>query len=83
MNIWDMPSLLTQCVVKHHDIDHVGPFAMDTSMVYLANQLSQLPLVHEAEEMEGILLTIPNWQVTGCTQDQIYIACCLADEQWF
>ncbi len=83
MNKWGMPSLLTQCVVKHHDIDHVGPFAIDTSMVYLANHLSKHELVHDEDEMQKILSTIANWQQTECTLEQINIACQLADEQWF
>jgi len=81
MKKWNMPSLLTQCVLKHHEVEHVGPFAIDTSIVYLANQLSQHDLVADEEELETLLSTIQNWQQTGCTQEQIYSACQLADEQ--
>ncbi len=89
MKKWGIPSLISQCVVKHHELNHTGPFAIDTSMVYLANKLSKLTLI-EAEdeneeecekEMYGILTTIPNWQQTECTLEQISIACRLADEQ--
>lgn len=83
MEKWDMPSLLTQCVEKHHDIDHVGPFAIDTSIVFLANRLSQHNLAKDEEEMQGILSTIPNWQQTKCSMEQIYMGCRLADDQWF
>jgi len=83
MRKWGMPSLLTQCLVKHHDVEHVGPFAVDTSIVYLANQLSHFGLANDEEEMLAILETIPNWQKTDCTAEQIEIACKLADDQWF
>lgn len=83
MRKWGMPSLLTQCLVKHHDVEHVGPFAVDTSIVYLANQLSHFELANDEEEMLAILETIPNWQKTDCTAEQIEIACKLADDQWF
>lgn len=82
MRKWNMPSLLTQCVVKHHDTVHLGPFALDTSIVYLANQLSHHELVETEEEMQAILSGIQNWQDTDCTAEQIEIACHLADNQW-
>ena len=82
MKKWGIPSLITQCVVKHHEIDHVGPFAVDTSMVYLANNLSKLVLLDDEDEMQKTIVTIANWQQTGCTLEQIDIACRLADEQW-
>lgn len=83
MNKWGLPNLLTQCVLDHHETDHVGPFAIHTSIVYLANQLSQNSLVNEEEEMQDLLTKIPNWQQTKCTMEQIHIACRLADDQWF
>ena len=83
MRKWGMPSLLTQCLVKHHDTEHIGPFAVDTSIVYLANQLSQYDLTDDEEGMQEKLLTIPNWQITDCTSEQVKIACCLADDQWY
>ncbi len=83
MKKWNMPSMLTQCVLKHHQIDHSGPFEVDTSIVYLANQLSQHELPVDEEAMETLLASIPNWEQTGCPLDQIYIACKLADEQGF
>ena len=79
---WNMPSLLVQCLVKHHDEDHIGPFAIETSIVYLANQLSQQEPVYEESEMAELLEKIPNWQKTDCTLDQVFMACRLADEQW-
>ncbi len=30
----------------------------------------------------NILSTIPNWEKSKCTSEQINIACRLADEQW-
>jgi len=79
---WNMPSLLVQCLIKHHDEDHIGPFAIETSIVYLANHLSQQETVYEEEETEKILADIPNWQKTDCSLDQVHMACRLADEQW-
>lgn len=83
MKKWSMPSMLTQCILKHHSIEHAGPFAMDTSIVFLANKLSQFDLPQDEEQMEEILSTIPNWEQTYCTLPQIYSACQLADEQWY
>lgn len=82
MKKWCMPSLLTQCVVKHHEADHVGPFAIETSIVSIANRLSKYEPAKDDEEMQFILSTMPNWQQTKCTLEQIRIACQLADEQW-
>jgi putative nucleotidyltransferase with HDIG domain len=89
MKKWRMPSLLIQCVQRHHEVNHIGPFAIDTSIVYLANQLSKLELIvdieddEELEEMQAILSNIPNWQNSACTLEQISIACELAEEQAF
>ncbi|MBT8437371.1 MAG: HDOD domain-containing protein [Gammaproteobacteria bacterium] len=86
---WGIPGLITQCVKRHHDTDHNGQIAVETSIVYLANKLSRLDLgdIDEQEEEENaiadILSTIPNWEKTKCTAEQIAIACGLADEQWF
>ncbi len=82
MREWHMPSLLVQCLVKHHDEEHMGPFKLDTCIVYLANRLSQQAAVCEEEDMQALLNEIVNWQKTQCTLEQVHIACCLADEQW-
>ncbi len=86
---WGIPGLITQCVKRHHDNDHNGQIAVETSIVYLANKLSRLDLSNLDEEEEeedvvaNILSTIPNWEKSKCTSEQIAIACRLADEQWF
>jgi putative nucleotidyltransferase with HDIG domain len=85
---WGIPGLITQCVKRHHDTDHNGQIAVETCIVFLANKLSRLDLskIDEDEEEENviadILSTIPNWEKTKCTAEQITIACRLADEQW-
>jgi putative nucleotidyltransferase with HDIG domain len=87
---WGIPGLITECVRKHHDNDHIGPYATETSIVFLANQLSRLDLNAETEQQDEeetdrvseVLATIPNWEKSNCTQEQITIACRLADEQW-
>jgi putative nucleotidyltransferase with HDIG domain len=83
---WGIPGLITECVRKHHHIDHIGPYAVETSIVFLANQLSRIEFDEEetdAEEvLSEILAAIPNWEQSKCTLGQIAIACRLADEQW-
>ena len=86
---WGIPGLITQCVKKHHDLDHIGPYATETSIVFLANQLSRIDLDQDdevedddEENVTGVLSTIPNWKRSRCTAEQISIACRLADEQW-
>lgn len=82
---WGIPGLITECVRMHHDAEHDGPRAIETSIVALANHLSRdsLPEVTgEVEEIEETLSTIPCWQTSKCTAEQIGIACRLADEQW-
>jgi putative nucleotidyltransferase with HDIG domain len=89
---WKMPGLIIGCVKNHHIIGHSGPFAVETSIVYLANQLSRFELgevEHSDDEYEDeedtvskILSTIPNWEDSKCTAEQIAIACDLADQQW-
>jgi putative nucleotidyltransferase with HDIG domain len=79
---WGIPGLITQCVRKHHHTDHIGPFAIETSIVYLANKLSRLDLSNEEDVIEDVLSIIPNWEKSNCTAEQIAIACSLADEQW-
>jgi len=84
---WGIPGLITECVRKHHDSDHIGPYAIETSIVYLANKLSRLDLSNqdadaEEEDMADVLSIIPNWEKSNCTAEQITIACTLADEQW-
>ena len=81
MQNWNLPGLLTKCIARHHEILHEGPYAIETGIVYLANQLSKYPIPEYEEEMEGVLAQIPNWKKTECTLDQIYVACQLADEQ--
>ena len=83
---WGIPGLITECVRKHHDSDHIGPYAIETSIVYLANKLSRLDLSNqdadaEEEDMADVLSIIPNWEKSNCTAEQITIACTLADEQ--
>ncbi len=88
---WGIPGLITECVRKHHDRDHVGPLSVETSIVFLANQLSRLDLsdaepdaeLDEEERVSAVLSTIPNWENSKCTAEQIAIACRLADQQWF
>ncbi len=81
MKTWHLPSMLIQCAIKHHDTRHDGPFAMDTSIVYLANCLSQQNLPQNEEEVVQVLAEISNWQQTQCTLEQITAACLLAEEQ--
>ncbi len=79
---WKMPSVLTQCVIKHHDTHHEGPFAIETAIVYLANELSKHPLLQSEEEKAEVLEQIENWQQAQCPLDQVTIACSLAEDQW-
>jgi len=80
---WGIPGLITQCVRKHHDNEHIGPFEIETSIVYLANKLSRLDLsVEEEEAIADTLSKTPNWEKSKCTAEQITIACHLAEEQW-
>lgn len=78
---WKMPGLLTQCVLNHHETSHSGPLAIDTSIVYLANLLSQQEMPEDEEALQEVLDTIENWQQTDCSLEQVYIACQLAEEQ--
>lgn len=77
---WGMPSLFIQCALRHHDEEHLGPFAIDTSTVYLANKISNLENTDD-ESLTYFLSTITNWKDTRCTEEQILIASRLADEQ--
>ena len=87
---WGIPGLITECVRKHHDMNHIGPLSVETSIVFLANQLSHLDLgdgaqedeQEEEERVSAILSAIPNWENSKCTSEQIAIACRLADQQW-
>jgi len=82
---WGIPGLITECVKRHHDVDHIGSFEIETSIVYLANKLSRLDLSaveDEEKAVTDILSTIPNWEKAKCTAEQIAIACRLAEEQW-
>lgn len=86
MEKWGIPGLITECVRKHHETDHIGPLAVETSIVYLANQLSRLELGETEEEDEAViseyLESMANWEQSKCTSEQIMIACRLANEQW-
>ena len=84
MNKWNMPSMLVQCLMKHHSSEHDGARAVDTSIVYLANCLSSYTPSEEEEgdELEEFLSGVANWQQSKCTLEQVQIACQLADEQW-
>jgi len=82
MRNWNMPSLLTQCLVKHHDEEHIGPYTIETSIVYLANLLSQQEAIYDEDEMEMVLEEIPGWEKIDCSLEQTFIAYRLADEQW-
>lgn len=61
---WGIPGLITECVRKHHDIEHIGPYAIETSIVFLANQLSRLEVMESLgmvdldidEDLEDIYL---------------------------
>lgn len=83
---WGIPGLITECVKKHHESDHIGPLAIETCIVYIANKLSRLDLDEageaEAELVAATLETIPNWEKSKCTAEQIAIACRLAEDQW-
>ena len=71
--------ITTEC---HHENDHVEPFEIETSMVYLANRLSRVPLDDGEQQLDEVLCAIPQWEQTRCTREQIGIACGLAEEQW-
>ena len=79
---WRIPDVIVQCLNKHHDPDHEEPYAIETSIVYLANRLSREGAVDEAKPFDQILESLPVWETTKCTAEQIEIACGLADEQW-
>jgi putative nucleotidyltransferase with HDIG domain len=79
---WDMPTVITQCVLNHHRIEHEGEHAIASSIVYLANKLSLKQVVETEKEMMSELSGIRNWKQTDNTLDQILIACQLADKQW-
>jgi len=81
MKNWELPSMLVQCAIKHHETEHEGPFAIDTSIVYLANEISAHDLSMDEEEVSVVLDGIDNWQQTKCTLDQVVAACSLAQEQ--
>lgn len=83
---WGIPGLITECVKRHHETSHIEPYEIETSIVSLANQLSRIDLsneeIQEDEAITNILSEIPNWEQSKCTQEQVTIACRLADEQW-
>jgi len=81
MTRWKLPSMLIQCAIKHHNIHHEGPFAIDTCIVYLANKLSVLNVIDDEDDLATALDNIENWQQTQCSLEQITVACQLAEEQ--
>ena len=80
MQQWGIPSMITQCIKNHHDTEHDGRLAMETSIAYLANQLSRLSFedIETGEDEEqailDILSAIPSWETSKCTEAQIAIA---------
>lgn len=83
MRKWGLPELLIHCAGNHHKLIHEGPYADASSIVYLANALSQHHAPEDEEEAQYILSDIPNWEQTKCTLDQICVAWRLAEEQVF
>ena len=79
---WCLPDLIIQCVANHHETEHTGAYAIETSIVYLANRLSRINLFVEESSLEKILDATLAWKTTRCTEEQIAVACQLADEQW-
>ena len=85
---WGLPGIIVQCVKRHHEVEHGGPFAIETSIVALANRLSHVSLSEndyeqsDEEEISFILESVPGWESSQCTAEQIGIACRLADQQW-
>ena len=79
---WGIPRLIVECVRNHHAAEHAEPFEIETSLVFLANRLSRVPLDEDGPELSALLPGIPQWQQTGCTEEQIGIACRSAEEQW-
>lgn len=83
MKKWELPSLLVQCAYKYLDTQHEGPFALETSIVYVAHKLSLQELPEEEDEVLAVLDGIENWQQTQCTLEQMMAACHLALEQGY
>ena len=79
---WGIPGLIVQCVKKAHDPDHAEPFAIETSIVHLANCLSREQLYAGERPFPLLLDSLPIWETTKCTAEQIEIACGLAEDQW-
>lgn len=79
---WGIPRLIVECVRNHHETEHAEPFEIESSLVFLANRLSRVSLDEDGPELSAVLPTIPQWQQTGCTEEQVGIACGLAEEQW-
>ena len=78
---WGLPRMLMLCAARQHEIDHSGPFSIDSSIIYLANLLSRYAPPNDDDEAMKILNNIPSWQQTECTLQQISTALQLADEQ--
>ena len=79
---WNLPGLIVRCIKHHHEVDHEGPFAIETSIVYLANRLSRFTFEDPEVSLADGLADIPNWEQTRCTVEQVEIACGLAEDQW-
>ena len=78
---WGLPYLLIQCVKNHHDIDYQETFALESSIVYLANRLSHQSLPADEEEADATLIQIANWQQSQNTTEQIRIGWQMAEDQ--
>lgn len=78
---WGLPYMLIQSVKNHHDIDHEGPFALASCIVYLSNQLSHNLPPQDEEEAQSILNQIQNWQQSKNTAEQVMIGWQLAEDQ--
>lgn len=78
---WGLPYLLIQCVKNHHDVDYQETFALESSIVYLANRLSHQSLPADEEEADATLIQIANWQQSQNTTEQIRIGWQMAEDQ--
>jgi HD-like signal output (HDOD) protein len=80
---WDLPAMLIHCVKNYRETDHEGRFAIASSIIYLADQLSNNELPSDEEDPQDVLTKIPNWQQTKCTAEQICTGWQLAEDQVF
>ncbi len=85
---WGLPEIIVECVKHHHDDSAVSEHLVETKIVHLTNQLCGLNLAQEVtledleQEITDLLPSIPNWELTQCSAEQIAIACQLASRQW-